>query len=383
MAAKFNTLQNKEFLWKLMYETKLFEGLDNSMVGTIQNHFENKMAAMDMKKTKEDTLITLNKQIIQKMVKDIGKNNINNNNNNNTGTTNVLAIPNTKQMITAQDITQNRKEIFDIQLKTIQNDFDQMINAGKPNIIEFEDKNLQMNEAFAENSTIEKLLAETIAKRKDMLININSADINKASKWLNREEDSIEKELSLSPSTQRKPLKIRYENLEQMDIIIDSPSPLPPLPPTFEEETNSALVLPNKKNKNVSFAESIPIDIDVLTSSLDNNYKNNTGLLQSAGLQSAGLQSAGLQSAGLQSAGLQSAGLQSAGLQSAGLQSAGLQSAGRQSAGLQSAGLQSAGLQSAGLQSADFNSTSIKNIHIELQEIKEKLNLIINILEKN
>ena len=188
----FNSQSNKSLLWRCMYENNMFANLDNSLSVEIQKHFEGKIQQMDKRKTQGDTLISLNKQIINEMLSDIKDiktkfnmtllNNIQENKIN--------------PMITAQEITQNRQKTFDKQLKTMQNEFDSLMHAPKPEIIDFADKPLSLASPVAlddtslnSSSEIERLLAETIAKRENMLFTINETDKTKAANWVNNQRD--------------------------------------------------------------------------------------------------------------------------------------------------------------------------------------------------
>jgi len=211
----FNTQKNKEFLWKLMYENGIFKNLDNSLSGNIQMFFDNKMKSIDMKKIGSDTLISLNKRVITEMNNDIRSRNF-------------MSVVKMQQesmplqmqqglvplqgsvpmplenMITSQEIFQNRQNVFDTQLKNMKNDFDSLINVSKPEVIDFSDNksNKRNNNSLTssalqpipdENIDIEKLLAETISKRENLVITLNENEKMNASKWVNNNREVIQK----------------------------------------------------------------------------------------------------------------------------------------------------------------------------------------------
>jgi hypothetical protein len=183
-----------------MYENKMFANIDNSLSPKIQQHFDTKIQQMDRKKNAADTLISLNKQIITEMLNDIK--------------TNFIPLSNNIQMspslVTAQEITQNRQKSFDQQLKTKQNEFESMINAPKPDLIDFADKPLSSASLSSEDADdnlnasaeIERLLAETIAKRENMLLTFNEVDKTKAANWVNNQR-------IITPSTPQKPKQLK------------------------------------------------------------------------------------------------------------------------------------------------------------------------------
>ena len=196
----FNSQTNKALLWRFMYENKMFANIDNSLSPKIQQHFDTKIQQMDRKKNAADTLISLNKQIITEMLNDIK--------------TNFIPLSNNIQMspslVTAQEITQNRQKSFDQQLKTKQNEFESMINAPKPDLIDFADKPLSSASLSSEDADdnlnasaeIERLLAETIAKRENMLLTFNEVDKTKAANWVNNQR-------IITPSTPQKPKQLK------------------------------------------------------------------------------------------------------------------------------------------------------------------------------
>jgi hypothetical protein len=197
MTVAFNTQKNKEFLWKVMYNNKLFDGLDNSLSQNIQLYFENKMDEIDKNKKNTDTLISLNKRVAFEMMVDIKTKFIPPQLNNN--------------MITSQEILQNRQNLFDQQLNSMKNDFDSLMYAPKPSIIDFSDKKPTVALTNANDSTsaktdednldIERLLAETISKRENMVLTINEADKNKAASWVNNNREVASNALASAPAS--------------------------------------------------------------------------------------------------------------------------------------------------------------------------------------
>ena len=210
MTAVFNSQTNKELLWRFMYENKMFANIDNALSTKIQQHFDTKIQQIYQKKNAGDTLITLNKQLITEMLNDIK--------------TNFIPVSNNIQMspslVTAQEITQNRQKSFDQQLKTKQNEFVSMINAPKPDLIDFADKPLASASVLSEDADekvnasgeIERLLAETIAKRENMLLTFNEVDKTKAANWVNNQRENVQQcenvqQRLITPSTTQQKTK--------------------------------------------------------------------------------------------------------------------------------------------------------------------------------
>ena len=208
----FNTLKNKEFLWKIMYENGVFKNLDNSLSGNIQMFLDNKIKNIDMKKTASDTLISLNKQVINEMNNDIKSRNFmsvikmqedyqnplqGQMKGQVQGQMQGLAPMPLEGMITSQEIFQSRQNVFDQQLKNMKNDFDSLISVSKPEVIDFSDNNNKKKNSLKsslepipeENIDIERLLAETISKRENLVITLNENEKMNASKWVNNNRE--------------------------------------------------------------------------------------------------------------------------------------------------------------------------------------------------
>ena len=199
----FNTLKNKEFLWKLMYENGVFKNLDNSLSGNIQIFLDNKMKNIDMKKTGSDTLMSLNKRVINEMNNDIKSRNfmsvVKMQEDHQMSLQGLAPMP-LEGMITSQEIFQSRQNVFDQQLKNMKNDFDSLISVSKPDVIDFSDNNKKKNSLKSslepipeENVDIERLLAETISKRENLVITLNENEKMSASKWVNNNREVIPK----------------------------------------------------------------------------------------------------------------------------------------------------------------------------------------------
>ena len=278
----FNTQKNKEFLWKLMYENGIFKNLDNSLSGNIQMFFDNKMKSIDMKKTGSDTLISLNKRVINEMNNDIKSRNF-------------MSVVKMQQesmqmqvplqmqqglvplqgsvpmplenMITSQEIFQNRQNVFDTQLKNMKNEFDSLINVSKPEVIDFSDNKRNNNSLSSsallqpipdENIDIEKLLAETISKRENLVITLNENEKMNASKWVNNNREVMIQKATAPPQQEQEQYKQPYKTLKIGE--------------------NIDFDLLERGRKNVTFNDDLNNFIPAVEIELDNddnNYNNN------------------------------------------------------------------------------------------------------------
>jgi hypothetical protein len=204
----FNTTNNKAFLWKLMYDNGLFKNLDDKYAKEVHSYFDLKINYIDNNKKGNDTLITLNKQAISEMMNDIKiKFPLHNTSSSFSSPLNKVELPTPmtpKSSITSQDLLQDRQHSFNQQLKNVKNDFESLMNLKKPEIIDFTDKiddflikkdtknTKEDDDTNEDSSDIERLLAETIAKRENLVININEKEKSKASQWINNNREPIE-----------------------------------------------------------------------------------------------------------------------------------------------------------------------------------------------
>ena len=214
----FNTTNNKAFLWKLMYDNGLFKNLDDKYAKEVHSYFDLKMNYIDNNKKNNDTLITLNKQAISEMMNDIKiKFPLHVNTSSHSSPLYKVEIPPSssslssssspslifeKKMVTSQDLLQDRQNSFTQQLNNVKNDFDSLMNVKKPEIIDFTDKiedfligKKDNDDKDNQESDIERLLAETIAKRENLVININENEKSKASQWINNNREPNNREL--------------------------------------------------------------------------------------------------------------------------------------------------------------------------------------------
>jgi hypothetical protein len=200
----FNTTNNKAFLWKLMYDNGLFKNLDDKYAKEVHNYFDLKMNYIDNNKKGNDTLITLNKQAISEMMNDIKIKFPLHTSSSYSSPLNKVELPmpmTPKSSITSQDLLQDRQNSFTQQLKNVKDDFESLMNLKKPEIIDFTDKIDEFlikkdvknddkgDDTNKDSSDIERLLAETIAKRENLVININENEKSKASQWINNNRE--------------------------------------------------------------------------------------------------------------------------------------------------------------------------------------------------
>ena len=224
----FNTTNNKAFLWKLMYDNGLFKNLEDKYAKEVHNYFDLKMNYIDNNKKGNDTLITLNKQAISEMMNDIKIKFPLHTSSSFSSPLNKVELPmqmTPKSSITSQDLLQDRQISFTQQLKNVKNDFETLMNLKKPEIIDFTDKiddflikkDVKNDDTNQDSSDIERLLAETIAKRENLVININEKEKSKASQWINNNREPNNNNREPIEITNNLPFEIEELNNDNND----------------------------------------------------------------------------------------------------------------------------------------------------------------------
>ena len=64
---KVNTNENKGLLWNVLLESGKFTNIPNTNVGDVRNAFENKIHEVLRKSNQSDTLVILNKRILEEI----------------------------------------------------------------------------------------------------------------------------------------------------------------------------------------------------------------------------------------------------------------------------------------------------------------------------
>jgi len=266
---EFNTMSNKGYLWSLMNEHGIFDGISNTYVSTIKNDLDNQITVIQSKINSNDTLISLNKKVISSMVQNINKYKEKPKTNQTNQTNQIMR----DEPVTLEEIKLEKQTKFQNNLSTKQHEFDSLILNPKPDTIDFTDK---PNTDFDEppiGSEMEQKLAETIAWREKQLnMVLNVQDKKEANQWINK-DNSLEQQKSLEQNNiistndsikHLKHLKIDNDTLLEDKGIINIPSN-------------------NNNNKKVSFSTISTVNdndnenniIDVDNDNNDNNDNKN------------------------------------------------------------------------------------------------------------
>lgn len=243
----FNTTDNKGYLWSLMNEHGIFNGISNTYVTNIKNDLDNQVNVIESKINKTDTLIGLNKKVISIMVEIINKYKENTQPNQE----NQYANTGRDMPVTLEEIKLEKQTNFQNNLSTKQHEFDSLILKPKPETIDFTDKTNTDFDDLPIGDEMEQKLAETIAWRENQLnMVLNIQDKKEANQWINKDNSLDHQKQNITPTNESfkniKPIKINNETLLEDKEIINISS--------------------NNNNKKVSFS--------TISTQNDNSYSN-------------------------------------------------------------------------------------------------------------
>ena len=184
MISEFQSRKNKATLWSFMMENNFFEGIDNTYSNDIKAYFEKQVTHLATTIVATDSLVTLNKQVIADMM------------------ANNLKYKDrqpTLPIVTAGDITEQRQKVFNKVLESKQSEFNSLINKPTPSSIDFSDK---ADKPLG--SEMDRMIADTIKWREQELnVVLQSQDQTEATKWINRDQPSVENTRGLEQEQQR------------------------------------------------------------------------------------------------------------------------------------------------------------------------------------
>jgi hypothetical protein len=181
---EFNTIANKGFLWKLMFENGVFQDINENYVKNIKTLFDEKIAERSRWVTSTDRLIDINKQVITSMVQDISKYKMDSS----LSSMEINKINNPTALISAAEISAQKQTVFQKGLELKKTEFNQLNQRPVPPEIDFSDAG--RNEDKPIGPEMEQMIANAIAWRKQELnMVLESQDPAAATKWLNHSEE--------------------------------------------------------------------------------------------------------------------------------------------------------------------------------------------------
>lgn len=166
----FTSNNNKGVIWNLLTEFGFFKNIPSDKFSTVQTIFESTIADTDKM---NNTVIEKNKIVISKLASSLDS----------------LRMPAepaknvvTPHRVTAQEISDERREQFGKGVVERQKDFDSLMHAAKPGKIDFSDKE---NRDKPIGGDMDKLVSEALARRETELSRVMSShDQTAAEEWL-------------------------------------------------------------------------------------------------------------------------------------------------------------------------------------------------------
>mgnify|MGYP003647043192 FL=1 len=218
----FNTPQNKGVIWNLMFEGGMFQGINDNQVKNVKDDFDAKVNDIEARNTGSENLTALNKAVITEMMNDIKKYKGQQPTASREQPANVTNERQRAPPGTAKEVSDKRQKLFQKGLETRQNDFSDMMNQGKPDTIDFSDKNDKPIGAEIDN-----MVANFIAARENQLnVVLDTQDSKEAGEWINKDNINTSQHIKIGDDA-----KLDTSNIVEV--------PLAPKQVTFAQDTSS------------------------------------------------------------------------------------------------------------------------------------------------
>lgn len=188
--------ENKEFLWNILYEKNIFQGIPDDKLDKVKNIFESVIVNVSQN-TKNNEILEINKEILTNLNREILS-----------LKKNLLESKNTKDEFKDEKIT-----VFDKNLKTHKSSLKELINPDKPNEIDFTDQTDKPIDNNEMNKILEEMQKERNITGDNVEINISDKNIIKP--------DTIMNNSNTTP-------KLKIESIEELlqTEIIDLKNPV-------------------------------------------------------------------------------------------------------------------------------------------------------------
>ena len=241
---KFTSNQNKGMVWKLLIDNGIFRSIPDVNAPMIQKDFERKIETIAKKITATDTLVNLDKRVIEEMLVDISA--INNRDKQNK----------IEQIYNAEDLLKKRQKIFEAELTTKKKEFETFNTTPVPNKIDFSD-----NLDSPMGGEMDKILAAQIALRESQLnMVLKTQDKEAANKWIQNPGQAQQQ--AQQGQAQQEPIKLKIEDKPKKVIFSDTLETFPPdtlQPDTLAPDTlaNDFMTLFKKKDEPIALLREI------------------------------------------------------------------------------------------------------------------------------
>jgi hypothetical protein len=231
----FLTKENVNTLWDVISDEEIFKFLSRDIQSNVGNLFSTNIKGFfETERTKTNNLIEMNKKYILLILNYIKKNYPRQ-----PSKIKILEEPDVKELITYEELHNERKTHFEKDLQQRQQEFEDTMSIKAPPVPEFADK-------FTDKpiGEMDKIIKEMTSKRNYEVEQFNrnyQTDINQVTNWLKPQDTSIKSEKFVPPTKQEEQptqsARFKYLNAEEQ-----------------EKPENKKIVSPSKK---VSWSENL------------------------------------------------------------------------------------------------------------------------------
>ena len=232
----FHSNENKSMLWNILLEHGLFNGIASNLQPEIKGVF-NENVTLLLNKSNTSSLIDLNKEFIQKMMKIIPMFK---------GICPPKSENKIEEVYTAEKIKSNRVDGFNKELVNAKNDFDSAIKLKKPEDINFNDNTNEFN------SDIDKDLVVAIAARRldiEKMSASQQSSINEASQWINSNNSNKSESETENENERVKKKHVTFNDIAEFSKLLSQPVEPDNISKTSEPDIRSILetIIENQK----------------------------------------------------------------------------------------------------------------------------------------
>tara|TARA_Y100000741_G_scaffold166574_1_gene126026 strand:- start:3494 stop:4309 length:816 start_codon:yes stop_codon:yes gene_type:complete len=195
--------KNKEFLWNILYEKKIFNGIPDNNLDKVKNLFENIIGNVSQN-TKNNEILEINKEILKKL--------------------NVEIINFKKNLLESKNIKEQFKDekilVFDKNLEIHKNSLNKLINPNKPKEINFKD-NTDNTDKPIDNNEMNKILELMQKERNIEIKNTELENTNTEIKKTITEDKISDKNLIKLDNNMNNPVSENLPKIKSIDNLLE------------------------------------------------------------------------------------------------------------------------------------------------------------------
>ena len=278
----FLTKENVNTLWDVISDEEIFKFLSRDIQANVGNLFSTNIKGFfETERTKTNNLIELNKKYILLILNYIKKNHPHQ-----PSKIKILEEPPVKELITYEELQNERKSNFEKDLQQRQNEFEDTMTIKAPPVPEFADK-------FTDKpiGEMDKIIKEMTSKRNYEVEQFNrnyQTDINQVNNWLKPQDTSVKSEKFVPQNKEEQEPQSRQSNRFKFLNVEEEKSPTKKnvswgentdVPSFDNEETDDIFKKLKRVNKNTEKENTIKLTFSENSdtqriSNLENEMKN-------------------------------------------------------------------------------------------------------------